>query len=582
MAQSASDRVRLPLRGPAATSVSLVLLSTLATALVMGALAARSSYEQLRDRIDERVPVVLEWSGERLHQRIEQVRAEIGRIAQLDAMRVWGESAAAAAPADGARDSRLEGILSQVLVPSQTFSGLIVLDPEGSTRAALGSGPALDGLVQALAPKNAVDAELLDVMQTAQLRRDLAVVGAQSLRVVYPEGAGPHLLASTSLRGPGGRPLGSLHGLVQRDELAAQLRSDLLGGGNLFVVEAEGKVVAAAGDDAAAHPDAFAPEVLGVESVPELRSLWSSARAPVLTSTLPLGRLGWTLVAQQTAAQAFQPLVLPLVRMVAWGAAAIALFTLLASWLGRGMTRPLQALFDAIRGLAKGEFDVELSDAKVHGQYEAIFRAFNSATRRLRELRSRDEVGLRALQEQNQGFQKQHDVLSRLSVTDGLTELHNQRYLKDQLQREIKRLARTREQLSMLIIDIDDFKQLNDRFGHAAGDEFLKQLARILKESVRDTDVLVRYGGEEFVVVACGTDLAGAVTLAEKLCTQVAETSFIVDASMRPRRVTVSIGVAQYRHSRTEFFTAADAALYRAKRAGKNCVVAADPSEAEA
>ena len=143
-------------------------------------------------------------------------------------------------------------------------------------------------------------------------------------------------------------------------------------------------------------------------------------------------------------------------------------------------------------------------------------------------------------------------------------------------------MSRTGQGLSMLLIDIDDFKQLNDRFGHAAGDEFLKQLAQILKESVRETDLLARYGGEEFAIVATNTDPQGAVTLAEKLCTKIAESTFIVDATMRPRRMTISIGVAPYKQSRTEFFASADAALYRAKASGKNCVISAGQDEAPA
>jgi diguanylate cyclase (GGDEF)-like protein len=91
--------------------------------------------------------------------------------------------------------------------------------------------------------------------------------------------------------------------------------------------------------------------------------------------------------------------------------------------------------------------------------------------------------------------------------------------------------------------------------------------------------VLARYGGEEFVVIATGTEIAGAEMLAEKLRTTIAETSFIVDDTMRPRRVTVSIGVAEYSNSRTELFTSADAALYRAKDAGKNCVMIAETSD---
>jgi diguanylate cyclase (GGDEF)-like protein len=125
----------------------------------------------------------------------------------------------------------------------------------------------------------------------------------------------------------------------------------------------------------------------------------------------------------------------------------------------------------------------------------------------------------------------------------------------------------------MLLIDIDDFKQLNDRQGHKAGDELLIGLARILNESSRENDFLARYGGEEFVVLAPNTDLPGAYQLAEKIRVNIAERSFILDDSLRPMRVTISIGVAQYQGDRKTFFQATDRALYRAKAEGKNCVV---------
>jgi diguanylate cyclase (GGDEF)-like protein len=126
------------------------------------------------------------------------------------------------------------------------------------------------------------------------------------------------------------------------------------------------------------------------------------------------------------------------------------------------------------------------------------------------------------------------------------------------------------------MLDIDDFKRLNDRFGHAAGDELLSRIARILNESVRESDLLARYGGEEFVILASGTDLDGARALAEKVRTTIAESSFKLDDSHRPLRVTISIGVASFSGNRKRFFLEADQALYRAKDAGKNCVVVAD------
>ena len=577
MTKPASNQARLPRRGPGAKTVLLVFLSTLATGLVLGGMAIHSSYAQLRRRVEEAQSRSLEWSAERLLRRIEQARAEIVEVARSGVLPVWREPAAAEAPALEVDASVLENALSSALERSRTFSGAVVLDREGRVRAAAGSGPELAGLLGALATKNAVDAELLDVMQTVQLRRDLAGVESPVLHAFDPESVGPCAIASSPLRDADGRRLGSLHGLLLREGLSAQLRGDLAGGGGVYLVDAEGRIIAAAGDGVEVSAEALPGEdAAQVRTVSIGAPIWAPSRA------LRVGVLGWTLVARQTALEAFLPLQHVVARTVAAAAAALLLFTLLASRASGSTTRRLQMLFDAARRVSKGDLDIELPDEKVHGQFESVFGAFNVMMRHLREARDQAEASLRAFHEQNQAFQKLHDTLSKRSITDGLTEFHNHRYFQEQLGREIKRLSRSREGLSMMIIDIDDFKQMNDSFGHAAGDEFLKQLAQILKESVRETDVLARYGGEEFVIVTTGTRLAGATILAEKVRTKIAETSFIVDSSMRPRRMTVSIGVSEYKRSRTEFFTAADAALYRAKATGKNCVVAAEPETGEA
>ena len=126
----------------------------------------------------------------------------------------------------------------------------------------------------------------------------------------------------------------------------------------------------------------------------------------------------------------------------------------------------------------------------------------------------------------------------------------------------------------MLLVDLDDFKALNDRLGHASGDELLMRVAAIMAATVRESDLLARYGGEEFVVLATDTDLEGAVALAEKIRMAVEQTPHIVDDSLRPVRITVSVGVAQYKGNRRLFFESTDRALYRAKDQGKNCVIA--------
>jgi diguanylate cyclase (GGDEF)-like protein len=574
--KAVSDGVHLPRQGPGSRAVRLLLLSTVAASLLVGAAALHALVPHHRRVADEAHAEVLKASAEQLRLRVERGLAEAERIARQEALWAWVAGMASETPAGAAEAAALERELGQALAGSQFFSGVVVLDREGRTQAAAGSGPAFEALIASLATKSAVDGELLDAMQAANLRRELGSVEEASLHVVDAAGVDSTPIASAPLRGAAGRPAGSLHALLRGAELGAQLRAELLAGGRVVLMDAAGHVLAAAGEGAGASQE------VGPSDAPSGSALPLPGFLAPVTRSHPVGLLGWTLVSEQPALDAYRPLALASIRMAAAAAFAVVLAGILGIRASRRSARSLQALFDGVRRVARADFPVQLPEAKLDGQLEAVFRAFNAMAERLAERHLQLEESVRAFQGQNQAFQKQHDVLSRLSITDGLTELHNHRYLQEQLAREIKRLARTGKGLSMLIIDIDDFKQLNDRYGHAAGDEFLRQLARILRESVRDTDLLARYGGEEFVILTTGTDLAGATVLAEKLRMKVSETSFIVDSSMRPRRMTVSIGVAEYKRSRTEFFTAADAALYRAKAAGKDCVVTADPAEGDA
>jgi diguanylate cyclase (GGDEF)-like protein len=169
-----------------------------------------------------------------------------------------------------------------------------------------------------------------------------------------------------------------------------------------------------------------------------------------------------------------------------------------------------------------------------------------------------------------------NEALEQLSITDGLTKLYNHRFFQEHLTREIARVARAGANLSLILIDIDNFKQLNDRYGHAFGDHVLCEVARVMSGIVRESDVLARYGGEEFALVPSASSIEGAVGLAEKIRMAIAENQMVAEEAGKPVavRVTVSIGVASYRTDRRTFFNDADGALYRAKGAGKDCVVA--------
>jgi diguanylate cyclase (GGDEF)-like protein len=170
-----------------------------------------------------------------------------------------------------------------------------------------------------------------------------------------------------------------------------------------------------------------------------------------------------------------------------------------------------------------------------------------------------------------------HRLVERQASTDGLTELANRRHFEEALDAELTRIERFGGGVALVLADLDDFKGVNDQFGHQAGDEVLRAFADILRETVREIDLAARYGGEEFAVLLPQTDLAGAEQLAERLRRAIASRPL----SPRPGSliaVTASFGVAAFPDSPTpaSLVAAADKALYRAKRQGKNCVVGAD------
>lgn len=166
------------------------------------------------------------------------------------------------------------------------------------------------------------------------------------------------------------------------------------------------------------------------------------------------------------------------------------------------------------------------------------------------------------------------EQVSDLARRDGLTRLYNHLYFMDVLEGEVRRARRYRRAVAMLFIDIDRFKQVNDLFGHQAGDQVLTKLAHIFRECVRDTDLVARYGGEEFVVLLPESSEREGALLAERLRKQVELHPFDVDG--KQAHITLSIGVASFSPDQVgtsdELVHAADDALLHAKAAGRNCV----------
>ena len=275
-------------------------------------------------------------------------------------------------------------------------------------------------------------------------------------------------------------------------------------------------------------------------------------------------------------------LLLPVVIYIAaryeqrWVAAAVAVVALSlvgAVAFGRSPFGPL-APRDAVIRAQEYIFVMSLLAlglASLLGQVRSRQRDAEAANRELRRLN--DELEAR-VEERTVELRHANRILAELAAVDALTELYNRRGLTDIGQREIALARRGGRNLAVMMMDLDHFKEINDRHGHQAGDETLRHFAALLKKLARGSDSCGRYGGEEFVLLAPETDLAGAGVFAERILDEIRRTP--VPTSKGEIRVTASIGVAALAArdaTLADVLRRADAALYEAKAAGRDRVV---------
>lgn len=219
--------------------------------------------------------------------------------------------------------------------------------------------------------------------------------------------------------------------------------------------------------------------------------------------------------------------------------------------LGKMVLGPLGKLATSAEKIGKGEFET-IPLGEQHDEFTQVMETFNIMAINLK---------------QNQA------VLQDMAMRDGLTGLLNRREFHRILTKEIDRASRQRSSVSVLMLDIDYFKRVNDSYGHQIGDEVLKTVATLLGQQIRTMDSVARYGGEEFVIITPETG-AGAEALAERI-RQVISAQFIPDGSGGQLQVTISIGLANYpKHANDEheLVNKADQALYLAKEQGRNRV----------
>jgi diguanylate cyclase (GGDEF)-like protein len=520
----------------AAKIIFLVFLCTFSTALVISWIAIDASHTELRGRIERGFPAVLERS-----------RSGLGP---------WLEEGSA----------RLDAFARKTSQPdAELLRAFVERSPHFDAAAMIGDDS------RWLTPVAEPDVPPLPAERFASSERPA--------RATIRSGDGADAFALVP-RVPGRASGGFFVARYDRYALDALLEAERHdSAGVVLLADEHGRLLAMAGLDADARREAVhSVERLRAGNRSTVQEYASRSGRHMLGALAPLWHDDpntWVLVIEAPFESAFAPVLDAVKRIFVTDLLIILVFIAFAYRITTQMLRPIEELSECARLASRGDLSQAIADPGSYDEIGRLTRAFNEMMGKLRDSQMDLRRANRQLTSQNEELQRGNEVLSQLSITDGLTKLHNHRYFQERLTRELKRYGRTAKPLSMLLVDLDDFKALNDRLGHASGDELLVRVASILDANVRDTDLLARYGGEEFVVLATDTDLEGAVQLAEKIRMAVEQAVHIVNDSLRPIRITVSAGVAQYAGNRRLFFESADRALYRAKDQGKNCVVAA-------
>ena len=237
--------------------------------------------------------------------------------------------------------------------------------------------------------------------------------------------------------------------------------------------------------------------------------------------------------------------------------------------LGVTIVRPVHRLTRGAKEVASGNLDTEVPVVG-GGEVGYLTEIFNYMVGKLHE----DQEELAAV---NEALTRTNKELQEISITDSLTGLYNRRYMMEALSNEVSRAERMAQKFSVLMIDIDHFKQYNDTYGHLAGDDLLIKIAGLFKESIRNMDLAARYGGEEFLIILPEHGLDAAMAVAERIRSRV-ETG-TPDPNNEAEAVTVSIGVAAFPDNGvtpTALIENADLALYRGKESGRNRVIASE------
>jgi diguanylate cyclase (GGDEF)-like protein len=542
--------VGIPLRSIKSKLLAFAILATLVPSLALGILSFTRYQALISDNVSLELKMLASYATSELglwyRERVNEARALATANTLIDGLSGQPRTGTTA-PRIGAHE--LEIYLRSVQRRLDPIIELDVFDETGQRVASSSPLPAPIALPQAWSNAAVTEGVIVEAPRWEQS------LNTATLTVVVP------------ILSPRNELRGALAAVLDLSHVRSRLQSIAKGSpAELLILTQAGRpLVSSSG----------APPELAPLSPDTLRQLRANAGVPMTfigqhqrevlgvadaPPSLPL-----VVLAERERAEVYQAWLRSLALYAGIVAALVLAVGIIAYTMGHSIVKPLSSLIGAADRIAGGDLGGRV-DVNDRGEIGQLGNVFNQMSAEL--ARNRDE-----LQSASTALRTQNDQLATLSVTDSLTGLFNRKKLDDILLDQFARYRRNRRPFAVVMLDIDNFKQLNDTYGHLAGDEVLAIVAGILKRAVRAVDFVARYGGEEFVIVLVETDTAAALTIAERIRVLV-ETPRLGVAN-KAISVTISLGVTESQPSDAraeDVLGRADQAMYEAKNAGRNKV----------
>jgi len=538
--------------------IALVASSVILTSFVVGFTTTRTTGKFLTDRMKDRFPSMLTTTMTRIRLWSERERHDAGEISKFSALH--STLTRLDRPGSDAEHARARDELARQMRATLSiypeFEDILLLDDAGDMIASA-RGQATEG---------ADDAR----MELGELGFEPGVSAPVPGVHVFHQ----WVFAPVEDASAGGVPRSWVAARVSLAALDSILANVKLGsGGDMYVLDSQGRFVT--------QPRLAAESMIDSDrriQVPTrqegpitVERRTSYRDHAVFHSKVHLEELGMWLVYEEDYGLAMAP-VLEAQRRI-WVSVLVVgvIFILLTLRIAQNILRPIKGLALGARRINDGLVGVKIPQGS-SDEIGLLIETFNEMAMKITLSQAELQYKNKKLNSQNDELQEKTEQLEKLSVTDGLTGLFNHRHFWNLMNTEMTRVGLSNGNLALVLVDLDDFKRVNDKFGHSVGDVLLKTIANALSDTVRDTDIVARYGGEEFAIMLPDTDESGVQNVAEKLRVAVQAIRFSVPDTDIVLKVTVSIGVSVFRGNRREFFNAADRALYQSKAAGKNCV----------